>query len=136
MKNNKVALGCGITFGITLGGVSYMYVFLGIAFALAGHDYMAYAWYVFAGLAVTTIVTSCFAKKNPVVSRIGLTVAVAFSAVMHIYTVVEFAMMDALSGSSFLFFALMAVSLIIGIVAMVNAYKAKSQAKVQEAISE
>ena len=136
MKNNKVALGCGITFGITLGGVSYMYVFLGIAFALAGHDYMSYAWCVFAGLAVATIVTSCFAKKNPVVSRVGLTVAVAFSAAMHIYSVIEFAMMDALSGASLLFFALMAVSLVIGIVAMVSAYKAKPQAKVQEAISE
>lgn len=129
MKKNKAVIALGIIFGLSLGVVAYLYMVLGIAFALTGKELMAYAWYVFAGLAVATVVTSCFAIKNVIVARVGLTISVIFSAAVHIYSLIDFIKMDALEGTSVMLFAVLFGTLLFGLIAMILAYKSKSKAK-------
>lgn len=127
MKKNKATIALGIIFGLTLGVVSYLYVVIGIAFAFGGVDFMAYAYCIFAGLGVLSIVTSCFAIKNVIVARVGLTISVVFSAIAHIYSLYFFISSGALEGSSLMIFAVLFASLIIGLIAMILAYKSKSK---------
>lgn len=132
MRTNKATLILGIIYGVSLALVAYLFLAIGIALAFMGDGILAYACYVFAGLAVATIVCSCFAKKNVIVSRVGLTVSVAYFVFAFIYAIVQFIKNDALVSTSIVYFLALAASLILGITAMILSYKAKTPKKLAE----
>lgn len=132
MRTNKATLVLGIIYGVSLALVAYLFLAIGIALAFMGDGILAYSCYIFAGLAVSTIVCSCFAKKNVIVSRVGLTISVAFFAFAYIYSIVIFIIKDALVSTSILYFLILAALLILGIVAMILSYKAKTPKKLAE----
>ena len=134
MKKNVAVIVLGILFGISLGVVSYLYLALSIAFGLAGIDIMTYAWWIFAGLALVTVIFSCFAKKLIVLPRVALTVSVVFSAITHIFSLVQFVSMDAVQTDNIALFIALFASLVIGFVAMVLSYKAKNPANVEQSV--
>lgn len=132
MKKNVAVIVLGILFALSLGAVSYLYVILGIAFAFAGVELFVNLWLVFAVLAVITLICSCFAKKNIIVSRVALTISVVFSLAIHIYSLILFATQGSIDASTILLFAVLFVSALVGLIAMLISYKAKKQPKVIE----
>lgn len=132
MKKNTIALVFGILFGVSMLAVAYVSLIVGIFLAFAGIN-IAYFMYVFAALAVVTIVLSSFARKNIVVARVGLTASLIISAGSIIYILWQLfsAVSDSTEGSAdmILFVAIFAACLALGIVATVFAYLGKKKDK-------
>lgn len=127
MKKNVAVIVLGVLFGVSLGVVSYLYLVLGIAFGLAGLDFMVNMWLVFAALAVLTIIMSCFAKKIITMPRVCLTVSVVISAVLHVFSLIQFISMDAIQATNIALFAVLFGSLALGLAAMILSFKCKKQ---------
>ena len=125
MKKNVAVIVLGVLFGVSLGVVSYLYLVLGIAFGLTGMDFMVNMWILFAGLAVICIIFSCFAKKVIALPRVGLTVAVVISAILHVFSLIQFISLDAIESTNIALFVVLFGSLALGLAAMILAYKCK-----------
>lgn len=136
MKKNTIALVFGILFGIAMLGVAYVYFPLGFVLAMAGNKLIIYFMWVFAGLAVATIVTSSFARKNIMVARVGLTTTLSISTISIIYTIWQlFSLSDATaetSGDMIMFVSIFVACLALGVVATVFAYLGKKKEKVTD----
>lgn len=133
MKKNTIALVFGILFGIAMLGVAYVYFPLGFVMAMAGNEFIIYFMWLFAGLAVATIVLSSFARKNIMVARVGLTTTLSISAISIIYTLWQlFSLGDASADASvdmILFASIFVVCLAFGVIATVFAYLGKKKEK-------
>lgn len=139
MKKNTVALVFGILFGIALGAAAYFYLVLGI---IAGNGVVAYFMYLFVGLALVTIVLSAFARKNIMVTRVGLTTTLSIALLCDVYTVWQlFALASegtADLAGSIMFIICVCAPLVFGIIATVFAYLGKKKEKPEnlETVSE
>lgn len=132
MKKNTIALVFGILFGISMLAVAYVCLIVGIFLAFAGIN-IAYFMYIFAGLAVVTIVLSSFARKNIIVARVGLTTSLIIASGSVIYILWQ--LFATTSGSTeasvdmVLFVAIFIGCLVLGIIATVFAYQGKKKEK-------
>lgn len=133
MKKNTVALVFGILFGIALGAAAYFYLVLGIVMSIAGNGVVAYFMYLFVGLALVTIVLSAFARKNIMVTRVGLTTTLSIALLCDVYTVWQlFALASegtADLAGSIMFIICVCAPLVFGIIATVFAYLGKKKEK-------
>ena len=124
MKKTVATIVLGILFGAALGGLAYLSIFVGWALSIAGYDILSYALYVFIGLAISTIIGACLAKKNIVVTRVLLTIPLVFTAAFLIISLVL------VNFSTILLFYVAAIAL--GLVPTILAYKTPKQVKEEQ----
>ena len=120
MKKHNLTMVFGILFGLALVPIAYLSLVLGITLAFSGEEFFAYLPYVFAVLAVMSIIASCFARKNIWVSRVVLLLStlVLISAIIYLLT------KEVLTEGVVLFVVYIVVALL-GIIATTFAYLAK-----------
>ncbi len=133
MKKNITALIFGILFAIALGFGAFLYLNLGFAMALAGSGYVAYFMYVFAVLAVATIVFSAFAIKKVKVTKIGFTTTLSIAFLCEAYTIWQLLALSSADKFDILgalpFLLLLSLPLVFGVIATVFAYLGKKKEK-------
>jgi hypothetical protein len=125
MKFNKLSLGFGIAFGVTMLALTYLNIVLGIVLAFLGVD-TGVLVFLYPILGVATIIASILTLKNVWVARIvNLISALAVLATVVLYGVVG------LLSKAFILVLLYIISFVIGLISVIFAWKAKNKAKVE-----
>lgn len=125
MKKNIASMILGILYGFSLFVFAYIYLVLGTIIAISGNGIVAYFMYIFAGLGIFSIITSAFAKKKIIVTRLGLLISILASIVMHAYALTQISKSSA-EISLFIIVAIF-VSLILGGIALLFSLLAKKK---------
>lgn len=120
MKNHKLTMILGTIFGITLLPVAYLCLVVGIVLAFKNMGGFSVMFYIFAGLAIATIVCSLLAKKTILASRIALTTSTTALIATIIFLL-------AVGLDSIGIIAIFGAFTILGIIATIESYLAKSQ---------
>ena len=89
MKFTKLTKIFGILFGLSLFVIAYLCLAIALVLAFAKKGDFAIMIYVFAGLAIATIIGSALAKKSILISRIILTIAttVLLSTIIYLISI-------------------------------------------------
>lgn len=130
MKFNKLSLGFGLAFGITLLPLTYLNIMLGIVLAFAGLD-IGFTLILYPVMGLATIIASILALKNVWVTRI----VNMLSSLMVLATIILFAIYGLLE-SGFLLVLLYFISFVIGLLSVVFAWIAKNKKKEIEQVQD
>lgn len=124
MKKNNAVIVLGIIFGLGLIAIGVLYFVLSIALAFAGHGWFINMSFAMLPLALCSIVGACFARAKILVSRITLVVSI----LGYIASVVTLLLIPNVSAGGYLI--PFAILLVLGIVALVLSFVAKTSKKV------
>lgn len=127
MKLTRLTQIFGILFGISLFVVSYICLPVGIVLAFADKGDFGYMIYVFAGLAIATIVGASLAKKSILTSRIIL----SLSTLVVIATTIYLASIENFSSSPAILLLFIA-DILLGIIPTLFSFFAKPKKAVEQ----